>query len=88
MAKVSVVGWQTGEVQWRSEGMHASSELARRPKRGIGASPAQRRRIQKSVLAREHLEIDHISVDHVQSIMHALEALGAEILVNMGADGQ
>lgn len=41
-----------------------------------------------SVLAREHVEIHDVSVEHVQSMMHVLEALGAEVLVDMGADGQ
>lgn len=88
MATISVVGWRLDDVQWRAEGVHAAAEFSRRLRRGISASPAQRRKIEISVLAREHVEIHDISVDHVQSMMHVLEALGAEILVDMGTGGQ
>lgn len=88
MAKISVVGWRADEIQWRSEGVHAASELSRRLRRGVSVSPAKRRRIQRSVLAREHVEIDDISEEYVQSIMHVLEALGAEIVVDMDANGE
>jgi hypothetical protein len=88
MATVSVIGWRPDEIRWRGGAAQAPAEFSRRLKRAVSVSPAQRRLIEGVVLARGLVDIAGVSVDHVQSLVHVLEALGAELAIDMGPAGQ
>jgi hypothetical protein len=77
-------------MKWNAEvpgfmaGMeHANSELKKRLKRGMDASPAEVRRITSGIRERELLTLKNVRPEFVASVTQVLETLGADVAVEL-----
>jgi hypothetical protein len=82
-ATVEIVRWPEGHVSWSAWTAHARTELRKRLRRAIDASPEEIRRLSRQILQRQPVVLRHVREDAVESVRHILEALGAEISVSL-----
>ena len=85
MATVSIIGWREDGTTWSGWASHARSEFKRRLRRAVSLSPAARREIERQVKARELVFFRDVIPEHVEELRHILEALGADVAVNLSS---
>lgn len=86
MATVSIVSWRDDGTAWSGWVRHARSELTRRLRRSVNLSPAARRDLERQVKARELAVVRGVDLAQVESVRHILEALGANVAVDLEDD--
>lgn len=86
MAKLSVVGWRQDDIRWSGWSGHARSEFSKRLRSALGLSPHARRSLERQIRDRTLLQLSSVPLEHVEKLRHIMEALGAEVVVDMETD--
>lgn len=81
MASIEICDWGdfVGFTAWDA---HARSELRRRLRRGIHASPAEIRRLARRIEAREKVCLERVFDEAVGEISQMLQTMGAVLQVS------
>ena len=85
MATVSIVQWRIDAVGFTGWDSHAKSELSKRLRRSVNASPAAIRKLERQIAARQLAVVEGVREDEVASVRQILESLGADVLATPGA---
>lgn len=83
MATIEILGWKENFVGFTGWDDHARTELRKRLRLGLKASPAERRRLARRIDARESLSLENVRDDGVYGLTQILETTGAELLVSV-----
>ena len=86
MATVSITGWRNDGTTWSGWVGHARSELTRRLRSSVNLSPAARRDLERQVRVRELVVIPGVDLTQAENLRHILEALGANVAVDLAGD--
>ncbi|HEY8359171.1 MAG TPA: hypothetical protein VIL30_17105 [Ramlibacter sp.] len=87
MATLSVVRWREDAVGFTGWDGHLKSELKKRLKRAIDASPEAVRAAARDIHARQLVTLEGIKSEEIARVCQILETMGAEVSVTMG-DGR
>jgi len=87
MATLSVVRWREDAVGFTGWDGHLKSELKKRLKRAIDASPESVRRAARDIQARQLVTLEGVKSAEVARVCQILETMGADVAVTMG-DGR
>ena len=88
MARVSIISWREDGSTWSGWAPHARSEFTRRLRRSVNLSPAARRELERQVRARELVSVKDVPLQQVEELRHILEALGANVSVELSEDSE
>ena len=80
MASLTITAWRDGAIGFTGWDSHIRSELKRRLKRGVNASPDTLRTYAHRILGRELLTLEGVKDEAVTSLRQILETYGAEVL--------
>jgi hypothetical protein len=82
MATIEILGWKdfVGETAW---GAHAKSELRKRLRSGVNASPQEIKRLARQIHARELVSLHHVREEAVLGVTQILQATGADVRVTL-----
>lgn len=83
MTTIEILGWKenfTGFTGWDA---HARSELKKRLRRGIKASPAEIRRLARQINDRKLVVLPEVYDEAVHGVVQLLETTGANIRVTL-----
>ena len=83
MTTIEILGWKENFVGSTAWDAHARSELKKRLRRGIKASPAEIRRLARKISDRQLVSLSQVYDEAVHSITQMLETTGAEIRVSL-----
>lgn len=86
MATVSITSWRDDGTAWSGWVGHARSELTRRLRSSVNLSQAVRRDLERQIRARELAVIRGVDLVQVESLRRILEALGANVAVDLAGD--
>ena len=86
MATLSITSWRDDGTAWSGWVGHARSELTRRLRSSANLSPAARRDLERQIKARELAVIRDVDVAQVESLRHILEALGANVAIDLAGE--
>ena len=80
MATIEILGWRdfVGGTAWDA---HAKSELRKRLRSGVNASPHKIKRLARQIRARELVSLRDVREESVLGITQILQTTGAEIRV-------
>jgi len=84
MATISIIGWREDDIRWSGWTSHARIELSKRLRGSLNVSPSARKDIESQIGARALLQISGLDLQHTESLRQILEALGAEVTVDLG----
>jgi hypothetical protein len=84
MATIEILGWKENYVGFTGWDDHARSELRKRLRRGVNASPSELRRLARQIHARQLVSLHHVHEEAVYSVTQILETTGADIRVTLG----
>jgi hypothetical protein len=83
MATLSIIGWRQDDIRWSGWSGHARSELSKRLRSSLNFAPHARKDLERRIKARAPLQIPGVLPQHTESLRHILEALGAEVTVDL-----
>jgi len=83
MATIEILGWKENFVGFSGWDDHAKSELRKRLRLGLKASPAELRRLARRIDARESLSLENVRDEGVYGLTQILETTGADIRVSV-----
>ena len=83
MPTIEILGWKKNFVGFTGWDEHAKSELRKRLRRGLKASPAEIRRLARQIDAREPLSLLNVHDDAVYALSQILETTGADLRVSV-----
>jgi hypothetical protein len=83
MTTIEIVGWKENYVGHTAWDAHARSELKKRLRSGIKASPAEIRRLARQISDRQLVSLSQIYDEAVHGITQMLETTGADIRVSL-----
>jgi hypothetical protein len=83
MATIEILGWKENLVGFSGWDDHAKSELRKRLRLGLKASPAELRRLARRIDARESLSLENVCDEGVYGLTQILETTGADIRVSV-----
>ena len=83
LATVSILRWREDGTTWSGWAAHARSEFSRRLRRSVSLSPAARREVERQVKAQELVTVRDVVPSEVENLRHILEALGANVIVDL-----
>ncbi len=83
MTTIEILGWNKKHVPGTAWDAHARSELKKRLRRGIKASPAEIRRLARQISDRELVSLQQVFDEAVFGISQILESSGADIYVSL-----
>lgn len=87
MATIDVLGWKENFVGFSAWGEHAGSDLRKRLRRGLNASPSEMRCLTRQIGARQPVCLQNVKDEAVDGLGQMLEAQGAEFRVSIdGSD--
>jgi len=86
MATLSIIGWRQDDIRWSGWGDHARSELSKRLRSSLNLSPHARKDLERQIKDQALLQLSGVRPEHTESLRHILEALGAEVAVDLEAD--
>ena len=84
MATIEILGWKENYVGFTGWDDHARSELRKRLRRRVNASPSEIRRLVRQIHARQLVSLRHVHEEAVYSVTQILETTGADIRVTLG----
>ena len=87
MATIAVVQWREDAVGFTGWDGHLKSELKKRLKRAVDASPEALRQVARDIRARQLVNLAGVKSEEIARVCQILETMGAEVTVTMG-DGQ
>lgn len=85
MATIEIISWKNDYISPSAWADNPRSELNKRLRRAIKASPSEIKRLNRQILARESVILHQVDDKSVPSVMQILEALGAEIRITLTA---
>ena len=85
MASLTIICWREDAVGFTGWDAHASSELKKRLKRAIDASPSRLRQYVRQIQARELISIEGVKEEALASVRQILETQGAEVMARPGS---
>ena len=88
MATISIVGWRQDDIRWSGWSGHARTELSKRLRSSLKVAPGVRKDIERQIKARCLLQLSGVDPEHTETLRHILEALGAEVTVDLGLGAQ
>jgi len=88
MAILSIIGWRQDDIRWSGWSDHSRAELSKRLRSSLNLAPHARKDLERQIKARVLLQIPGVLPEHTESLRHILEALGAEVTVDLGAGAQ
>jgi uncharacterized protein (DUF2461 family) len=83
MATIEILGWKENFVGFTAWDAHAKSELKRRLRQGIKASPSEIRRLAHQINDRQPVSLQHVHDEAVYSLTQILETTGADFRVSL-----
>ena len=83
MTTIEILGWKENFVGFTGWDAHARSELKKRLRRGIKASPADIRRLARQISDRQLVSLHQVYDEAVHGITQMLETTGANIHVSL-----
>jgi len=83
MATIEILGWKENFVGFTGWDDHAKSELRKRLRRGLKASPAEIRRLARQIDACKALSLPNVHDDSVYGLTQILETTGAGLRVSV-----
>jgi hypothetical protein len=83
MTTIEILGWSQEHIRETAWSAHARSELKKRLRRGIKASPAEIRRLARQISDRELVSLHQVFDEAVFGISQILESSGADIHVSL-----
>jgi len=83
MSTIEVIGWKENFVGFTGWDAHAKSELKRRLRNGIKASPAEIRRLARQINGRQLVALHQVHDEAVPGLTQILETTGADIRVSL-----
>lgn len=84
MATLVITRWRENAIGFTAWDDRTESELSKRIKRAINASPDALRQIARGVHARKLLTIERVKEKEVTSVRQILETMGADVLALPG----
>ena len=84
MATLSVVRWREDSVGFTGWDGHLKSELKKRLKRAIDASPESLRLAARGIQSRQLVTLAGVKNEEVAKVRQILETMGAEVAISMG----
>jgi hypothetical protein len=84
MATIEILGWKENFVGFTAWDAHAKSELKKRLRRGVNASPSEIRRLARQIHARQLISLHHVHEEAVYDVTQILQTTGADIRVTLG----
>ena len=82
MATIEVLAWKEDFVGFTGWDAHARTELTKRLRRAINASPSEIKSLARQIRARESVVLVNIQDEAVASLRQILETMGAELNVS------
>ena len=79
MATLEIIGWQEHNVGFTAWDRHARSELKKRLRTGMNASPGELRSLAKQICSRQLVSVRDIHQGSVQNVRQILETMGAVV---------
>jgi hypothetical protein len=83
MATIEILGWKENFVGFTGWDAHAKSELRKRLRRGVKASPSEIRRLAGQIDDRQLVCLREVHDEAVHSLTQILETTGADIRVSL-----
>jgi hypothetical protein len=83
MATIEILGWKENFVGFTAWDAHAKSELTKRLRRGIKASPNGIKRLARQIDSRQLVSLHNVYAEAVYRLTQILETTGAEIRVSL-----
>jgi hypothetical protein len=83
MTTIEILSWKENFVGFTAWDAHARSELKKRLRRGIKASPADIRRLARQISDRQLVSLHQVYDEAVHGITQMLETTGAKIHVSL-----
>jgi hypothetical protein len=83
MTTIEIFGWNKNNVRRTAWSDHAMSELKKRLRRGIKASPADIKRLARQIRDRELVSLYQVYDEAVYGITQILETTGADFRVSL-----
>lgn len=81
MATIEFLGWKENFVGFTGWDDHARSELRKRLRRGLKASPAEIKRLARQIDARQLVSLANVHEEAVYGLTQLLQTIGANIRV-------
>ncbi len=82
MATIEVLCWKEDYVGFTRWDSHARTEVTKRLRRAINASPSEIKFIAKKIRARQPIVLNEVKVESIASLRQILETMGAELNVS------
>ena len=83
MATIEILGWNKEHAYETAWSVHARSELKKRLRRGIKASPAEIRRLTRQINDRQLVFLYQVLDEAVSGISQILKSSGADIKISL-----
>jgi hypothetical protein len=83
MATIEILGWKENFAGFTGWDAHAKSELKKRLRCGIKASPSEIRRLARQINDCQLVSLHHVHDEAVYSLTQILETTGADIRVSL-----
>ena len=83
MTTIEILAWKENYVGHTGWDAHARSELKKRLRSGIKASPAEIRRLARQISDRQLVSLSQVYDEAVHGITQMLETTGADIRVSL-----
>ncbi len=82
MATIEVLCWKANYVGFTGWDSHARSEVTKRLRRAINASPSEIKFLARQIRARQPIVLSNVKDESVASLRQILETMGAELNVS------
>ena len=86
MATLTIIRWREDSVSFTGWDAYANSELKRRLKHAMDASPSSIRQYLRQIQARELVTLEGVKEGAIASVRQILETQGAEVVATLGAN--
>ena len=82
MATIEILGWKEHDVGFTGWDGHARTELTKRLRRAINASPSELKSMTREIRSRHCITLHNIHDDAIASVRQILETMGADLNVS------
>jgi GTP1/Obg family GTP-binding protein len=82
MATIEILSWKEDYVGFTGWDDHARTEVAKRLRRAINASPSEIKSLARQIRARQPAVLNDIKDESLASLRQILETMGAELNVS------
>ncbi len=81
MATIEILGWKEHDVGFTGWDGHARTELTKRLRRSINASPGELKSMARDLRSRRRITLHNVHHDAIASLRQILETMGADLNV-------